>query len=218
MCICLDHPASRFLECTKDAFLIQHQVEPTRHRIGQHSNTLDLVFTFDEYAIKEITISAGVGKSDHCTLIFYMKVGGLLNANDRDSKYLYDKADYFAMNAKLCDIDWSSEFSTRSVEESWTFFTSKLLEVFDCYTPKAKRKKTVNQRRKPWTNNKALELIREKHRQNRKWREKLSAKHCNKYSLVEIEEQRLCYTRASNQSRWYCRKAGSQFESYSFSS
>ena len=33
-----------------------------------------------------------------------------------------------------------------------------------------------------------------------------------KCSLVEIEEQRLRYTRASNQSSWYCRKAVSQFE------
>ena len=39
------HAAYRFLESTRDAFLTQHQCEPTRYRYGQRSNILDLVFT-----------------------------------------------------------------------------------------------------------------------------------------------------------------------------
>ena len=65
----LNHPASKFLEATRDAFLIQHQHQPTRHRFGQQSNVLDLVFTSEEDTIPFVETTAGIGKSDHCTLI-----------------------------------------------------------------------------------------------------------------------------------------------------
>ena len=184
----------------------------TRHRIGQRSHVLDLVFTLDEYAVSEITTTAGLGKSDHCILIFDLKVDGCLNVTDGGRKYIYDKADYLSMWAKLNDIDWSSEFSVKSVEESWTFFRAKLLDVFERYTPK--RKQHVRQKAQPWIDSKTLKLIKEKHKQFRKWREMSSSKNCNKYSILEVEEQRLRYTRASNQSRWYCRKAVSEYEKY----
>ena len=63
------HSAYSFLESTRDAFLTQHQCEPTRYRCGQRSNILDLVFTRREETISGITTSAAIGKSDHCTLI-----------------------------------------------------------------------------------------------------------------------------------------------------
>ena len=68
-----NHPAYKFLDATRDAFLIQHQKTHTRHRQGQESSLLDLVFTNEEGMINDIETTASVGKSDHATLIIDFK-------------------------------------------------------------------------------------------------------------------------------------------------
>ena len=68
----LEHPATQFFRATKDAFLLQHQKLPTRYREGQRTNVLDLVFTNRDDIINEIVTSAGIGKSDHFSLIINM--------------------------------------------------------------------------------------------------------------------------------------------------
>ncbi|KAK3770271.1 hypothetical protein RRG08_029927 [Elysia crispata] len=59
----LDHPATKFLNATKDAFLIQHQTVPTRHREGEKSNILDLVFSNAEDLVQDITVAPAIGKA-----------------------------------------------------------------------------------------------------------------------------------------------------------
>jgi hypothetical protein len=39
------HPATIFLNCTRDNYLFQHVSSPTRFREGQTPSCLDLVFT-----------------------------------------------------------------------------------------------------------------------------------------------------------------------------
>ena len=39
--------SAHFLNACEDGFLTQHVTKPTRHRIGQNSSLLDLVFTSD---------------------------------------------------------------------------------------------------------------------------------------------------------------------------
>ena len=40
-----NHPATKFYKATKDSFLIQHQLQPTRFRDGQNPTLDDLVLT-----------------------------------------------------------------------------------------------------------------------------------------------------------------------------
>ena len=203
------HAAYRFLESTRDAFLTQHQCEPTRYRYGQRSNILDLVFTSREETISDITTSAAIGKSDHCTLIFDMKLTGGDHVA-REMKYLYDKADYDAMREKLGAVDWEAEFKEGPIEESWLFFKQKLHTVLDRYTPKKDLKGGV--KKKPWMDTKTLNLVREKHRQYRKLQDMLRVQNRPKYSSSEVDAQHLHYARARNHARWACRKAVSTFE------
>lgn len=42
----------KFINCLQDNFYAQMITEPTRHRVGQKSNLLDLVLTRDESLIK----------------------------------------------------------------------------------------------------------------------------------------------------------------------
>ena len=85
------HPAHRFLSACKNAFLIQNQTEPTRFRGGQEPSLLDLVLTNRDDIVNEISTEAGLGKSDHVTLI--------INLNWTNNKFTserknYHKADY----------------------------------------------------------------------------------------------------------------------------
>ena len=64
------HPASKFLECIRDAYLYQHVKEPTRVRENNEPSTLDLVLTYEENLVENINYDPGLGKSDHLTLSF----------------------------------------------------------------------------------------------------------------------------------------------------
>ncbi len=50
-----DHLEFTFLESTRDTFLHQHVTEPTRGKIGQNTNTFDLIFT-NEKGIKSTNL------------------------------------------------------------------------------------------------------------------------------------------------------------------
>ena len=52
----------RFYECTKDCFLNQHVVAPTRFKGEQQASTLDLIFTKEE-DIKNIEVFQEAGLS-----------------------------------------------------------------------------------------------------------------------------------------------------------
>ena len=60
--------ASQFLNITQDALLTQHSLGPTRHRPGQKSSILDLVFTSDPDMIQDFSQSSPIGCSDHVCL------------------------------------------------------------------------------------------------------------------------------------------------------
>lgn len=59
---------SKFLKATQDSYLYQHVTCPTRHRINQVSNTVDLVFTNEGGMIEDIQTRPPIGKSDHIVL------------------------------------------------------------------------------------------------------------------------------------------------------
>ena len=65
-----DITSQKFIQTVQDAYLFQHITKPTRHREGQSSNCLDLIFTNEEEMIQHIEITDPLGISDHCTLLF----------------------------------------------------------------------------------------------------------------------------------------------------
>ena len=57
-----------FLDAVQDAFLTQHVFQPTRHRIGQVSSILYLIFTHGPYSVNNVIHLAPLGHSDHESL------------------------------------------------------------------------------------------------------------------------------------------------------
>ena len=65
-----NHPANKFLETIRDNYLYQHVNKPTRYRDGQVPSLLDLVMTNEEGMIEDMQFLPGLGKSDHCVIVF----------------------------------------------------------------------------------------------------------------------------------------------------
>ena len=59
----------KFIENIRDNFLFQHITKPTRGRLGNKSNILDLIFTNEEGMIEDVTYENPLGKSDHAVLL-----------------------------------------------------------------------------------------------------------------------------------------------------
>ena len=47
-----NHPATKFFDISQDLYLVQHVRMPTRHREGQRSSLLDLVFTNEQFMVR----------------------------------------------------------------------------------------------------------------------------------------------------------------------
>ena len=66
-----------FIECIRDAFLIQMVVKPTRTRLGQNRNILDLVLVNEVRLVSTVEHCSPIANSDHflrCILGLKMKM------------------------------------------------------------------------------------------------------------------------------------------------
>ena len=59
----------KFIENIRDNFLLQHITKPTRGRLGNTSNILDVIFTNEEDMIEDVTYESPLGKSDQAVLL-----------------------------------------------------------------------------------------------------------------------------------------------------
>ena len=62
------HISTKFIECIRDCFLLQHVMEPTRFRSDNVPSLLDLIFTNEENMVLNLSTLPGLGKSDHVIL------------------------------------------------------------------------------------------------------------------------------------------------------
>jgi len=120
-----DKDTAKFLESVKGNFMFQHVTEPTRGRVGQTSNLLDLVMSNVEDMVQELTMEAPLGMSDHSVLTFKACCSKEIILS-KTVKYQYDKGDYDSMNDEISKIDWNNELCNKrkdDVESQWQFFT-----------------------------------------------------------------------------------------------
>ena len=158
-----DHEAALFLKTCKDSFLSQHQSEPTRYRTDQNPNLLDLVITNRNGLIDDIFTQAGLGKSDHCSLIIYLTLAKI--EKSQSPRPNFSKADYESINSALGSVAWENELDKLDVNDSWKKLRDSIDEVVDKFVPK---KNPSKKKGKPFMNKELLEIVREKHRTFRK--------------------------------------------------
>lgn len=130
-----DRFSSEFIESFRDSYLYQHIKDPTRGRIGQHPNILDLVFSNEDDMVANITFDSPLGKSDHSCIMFDF-VCQRDRSNCVRTFYLYNKGDYEAMKEELNATDWSAQLKTLDTpDEKYNKFLSILTAAQDKFIP-----------------------------------------------------------------------------------
>ena len=89
--------------------MTQHVFKPTRHRGGQESSVLDLVFTLDPNMVTDLEHLPPLGHSDHEALLWsYICYSDPQVSIYSNKTYNYFKGDYDALNDYLFTIDWGT--------------------------------------------------------------------------------------------------------------
>ena len=82
-----------FLQNIGNNYLFQQVTRPTRARVGNQSNILDLVFTNEEGMTDDISHDSPLGKSDHSVILFdYICYAQL--KDHKHTRFYYEKGDY----------------------------------------------------------------------------------------------------------------------------
>eukprot|EP00745_Piridium_sociabile_P043063 TRINITY_DN87471_c0_g3_i3.p1 TRINITY_DN87471_c0_g3~~TRINITY_DN87471_c0_g3_i3.p1 ORF type:complete len:950 (+),score=231.72 TRINITY_DN87471_c0_g3_i3:692-3541(+) len=189
------HATSKFFRATKEAFLIQHQREPTRYREGQHPTLDDLVMTNREDMINDISIAPALGKSDHVVLI--INLSSVHQETRKKEHYNFAKANIEEMRKNLEEIRWEDELEPLSVGEAWDKLRSELDKITERHVPKTGGSRAS---RKKWLNGGTLNTVRQKHKLYRRW---LQTKDGQDYQA---------YIRSRNKATKACRKAKRKLE------
>ena len=166
------HPAYQFLETIDDCFLIQCIDKPTRHRVDQTSNTLDLILTDDQTSINKLKYGDPLGSSDHVTIEMEYIIKARLdhNQSSNSKRFALDRGDYQSMKNDLNRIDWDKEFEGMSTNSMMNFFESKLKQASEKFIPQFLADSNPGKERQPsWINHKTLRALKKKHNAYKRW-------------------------------------------------
>ena len=131
------HCSHILLEAIADCFLYQHVRQPTRYRVGESQNTLDLILSNEEGLIHSLSYLPGVGTSDHITLRFQMSCYTNKVAN-KTAKYNFWRANFETLNKIIRDVSWD-EMLEFDLDQSYTFIKMKLLRLCEQCVPISKK-------------------------------------------------------------------------------
>lgn len=84
------------------------------------------------------------------------------------TKFLYSKGDYISINKEILQIDWASEFSTRSLKESVDYFYEIISSLTNKYIPSVKGKNNILYPK--WYSRALVKVIKEKDKFHRKYK------------------------------------------------
>ena len=107
-----------FIENIRDNFLFQHITMPTRGRLGNKSNIVDLIFTSEEGMVEDVTYESPLGKSDHAVLVIN-NICYTETTTYTKLTFYYNQGDYSGMYTKLEQCDWEEILGSGSVNSQW---------------------------------------------------------------------------------------------------
>ena len=150
----------KFLDILNTNGLHQSVTFPTRFRENESTSILDLLLVSDKVlnCLHGLSANSPLGKSDHATLFFNITVESTVpQSKKKNSFYDYSNAEFDKIKYNLDQVDWST-MCEMSVEESWSFFETKLKENIVKHVPV----KTSKRKKPPWFNQEIKELIKRK--------------------------------------------------------
>jgi hypothetical protein len=169
-----------FLNTTSDIFLQQLVTNPTRHRINQTSNLLDLVLTNNENIVNEITHLPPLGKSDHDILQISLHPDILSTSKQiAKPKLLLNKGRYNELRRDLGTTDWN-HLHQLNASEAWNFLHKTLNTVKEQYIPTTKNH---GKKKHLWIDRAATDSLNSKKRAYKRYNE---TKKTTDYTLYKI--------------------------------
>ena len=148
-----------FVETIRDAFLVQHVSKPTRVRMDQKSNILDLVLVRETDDISFIDYCTPIGASDHLLLKITTSLKKTKSINNEKYRANYNKGNFKDFNLYMSDFDWDILLNM-STEEGWDLFKDRLEKGTEKFIPKTK---CFKKKPKPlWMNEEAKKAIKRK--------------------------------------------------------
>ena len=197
---------AKFIETVRDCYLYQHITKPTRYRGSDEPSVIDLIFTEEAAQISELEYQPPLDKSDHCVLTFDFHC--YIDYAKPRSRFAYEKANYDEIKKQLQeDSNWSHEIiensEKHSIEELWTLFKEKILELRDKHVPISKIASWKSKGSIP-INNDLRKAIKNKARLHKGWIK--SIKDSN------AESNRRLYCKARNRVKKMMKKAKRHLE------
>jgi hypothetical protein len=186
---------SNFINAIQECYLHQHVSEPTRFRVNETPNLLDLVLSSEESLIRDLEYHPALGESDHICLRFNVMCGKQVIKEEPEKRNFY-KTDYAAVAEDLGRFDWVSLLNSKFLDD-YSLFFNKLEEIMLKHTPlKIPIKKKKN-----------LYMTKE----SRKFKNK-KIRLCRKYMSSRSTFDRNNYVRCKNKFRALSRKLRRDFE------
>ena len=133
---CAGAKGRRFLETTKNKFLIQH-VETETHNSG---NTLDLILSNKENMVSDVVMIGKLGKSDHHALMCSVEIG-IKRLSDTRKFRDYRRANVDEMR-RYMRKNWEEETRGMDVNGIWLLLKHSLESAENKFVPLRKRKPT----------------------------------------------------------------------------
>ena len=190
-----DSHAQQFVDKLNDLFLYQHVNEPTRYRLNQTPNILDLVITNEEHMINDILYQSGLGLSDHICLQFKYSCY-VERCNRLTPRFDLYRADFDKLNSLLSLVEWDEALRDLDINSAWNYFSSK----FDSFVKECIPMSVPRNRKNLYINREAKSL---KNKKNRLWK---------RYTRSQSQSDYRSYTQARNALRGLTRNLRKQFE------
>ena len=127
-----------FFEAATAKFMEQHVHEPT-HLSG---NILDLILCNQEGIISMVKTLGRIGKSDHETLSFKIKIDNEINPLQRVS-WNFRRAKFIEMRDSVKSVDWMQELEGKCADTMWISIRGCIKSLMETYIPKRKIKKNL---------------------------------------------------------------------------
>ena len=151
-----------FVDCIRDAYLIQKVNKPTRDRESQKSNLLDLILVNDDNFSSDVEHLDPFGKSDHQALTFDLDVNTNITRQANSYTFNLAKGNYNKMREITKNLDWT-HLDDLNINQMWNEIKSGVKLAMETCIPK---KKIIKSKRiqPSWMSNKALRKIKKKYK------------------------------------------------------
>ena len=187
---------THFLNTLKDCYLYQHVTEPTRYRVNQTPNLLDLILSSEEGMVQDLQYLPALGESDHVCLRFKVLHSQKSPPDSISCDFDIRKTNYEAVKEEILKHNWTEKFNS-TFQENYNYFLNKMLEIVYKHSPK---KTPPKSKKNLYMTNEALRL---KNKKQKLWK---------KYQASQEDFDRNKYNSTKNNLRKLTRKLRRDFE------